>query len=327
MFIFTICLINHQKVQAAEKLEPLIISTPADVDTCITQDLGMIGQFEDNAPLHHYDSYYFELNISERGYFIYRGLASFKQPSATTNSAKLWSNSSATMNVKGTDLSNLKPGIYYIYYLDPGTYYFEIRSGQAIVTAYSYFLPVSKNLSIDISSNNGSAFLDVNTSIPNAVIDWVKAESKTTDINDSKFYTTKELTDTIKVTEKGTYSIRITSTDRDWEKFPLDIVVTVDNIKPAISVNKVSKISLKPQKKSITVNWKKVSGASGYQIQISASNTFSSAKMINISKTKTSKKMGSLKSKKKYYIRVRAYKKIGSKTIYGVWNTKNKTTK
>ena len=37
--------------------------------------------------------------------------------------------------------------------------------------------------------------------------------------------------------------------------------------------------------------------------------------------TKTSLYVKKLKSKKKYYVRVRAYKKVGSMTIYGAYSS------
>jgi len=58
----------------------------------------------------------------------------------------------------------------------------------------------------------------------------------------------------------------------------------------------------------------------GYQIQYSTSKKFSSSKTKMISKNKTlSKTVSKLKKKKVYYVRVRTYKKIGSKKYYSGW--------
>ena len=43
-------------------------------------------------------------------------------------------------------------------------------------------------------------------------------------------------------------------------------------------------------------------------------------------KSTTSKTISKLKSKKKYYVRIRAYKKSAGKKIYGAWS-KTKTVK
>ncbi|MGN1166001.1 MAG: M64 family metallopeptidase [Lachnospiraceae bacterium] len=78
-----------------------------------------------------------------------------------------------------------------------------------------------------------------------------------------------------------------------------------------------------PSKKALKVTWKAVSGAEGYQIQYSKKSNFKSAKTVTVKgaskKTTTIKK---LTSKKKYYVRVRAYKTIGGKKVYTSWSTK-----
>jgi minor extracellular protease Epr len=76
------------------------------------------------------------------------------------------------------------------------------------------------------------------------------------------------------------------------------------------------------------VSWKKVSGASGYQIRYSTKKSMKGAKKKNASKKYSSKTIGKLKSKKKYYFQVRAYKKSGNQTAYGSWSSmKNKKVK
>ena len=85
-------------------------------------------------------------------------------------------------------------------------------------------------------------------------------------------------------------------------------------------------------KKAFTVKWKKqTSQTTGYQIQYSTSSKFKGAKTVTIPKNKTtSKKVTKLKSKKKYYVRVRTYKTVkvnGKNTkIYSSWS-KAKTVK
>ncbi len=90
-------------------------------------------------------------------------------------------------------------------------------------------------------------------------------------------------------------------------------------INPATT--KVSKLTA--GKKSITVNiTKKSTQVTGYQIQYSTSKKFTSAKTKTISSYKTTKyTLKSLSAKKTYYVRVRTYKKVGSKTYYSGWST------
>ena len=78
--------------------------------------------------------------------------------------------------------------------------------------------------------------------------------------------------------------------------------------------------SLKGAKKSFIAKWNKVSGASGYQLQYSLKKNFKGAKTVNVKSTK--KTIKKLKKKKKYYVRVRAYKTVAGKNYYSPWTTK-----
>lgn len=89
-----------------------------------------------------------------------------------------------------------------------------------------------------------------------------------------------------------------------------------------ISLKKVTVSGLKAGKKSITVNWKTVSGSTGYQIQYSTNKNFSKSKTITISGSgKNSAMIKKLTSKKNYYVRVRAYKTINGKKNYGTYSS------
>ncbi|MCR5666576.1 MAG: FMN-binding protein [Eubacterium sp.] len=95
-----------------------------------------------------------------------------------------------------------------------------------------------------------------------------------------------------------------------------------------VFVNKATIKKVKKGKKSLKVTYKKES-ATGYQIQYSTSSKFKNAKTIKVtSAKKTSKTIKKLAKKKKYYVRVRAYKKIGSTVYYGTYSsTKSCKTK
>ena len=90
-------------------------------------------------------------------------------------------------------------------------------------------------------------------------------------------------------------------------------------VKPA----KVKKLKVKSKKKKqIKVTFGKVNKADGYQICYAANKKFKKAKKVLVKATdKTIKK---LKAKKKYYVRVRAYRKNGSKKLYGAWSSVKK---
>lgn len=82
---------------------------------------------------------------------------------------------------------------------------------------------------------------------------------------------------------------------------------------------------------AFTVKWKKVSGVTGYQVQYSTSSKFTSktSKTAMAKKDKTTAKtVSGLKSKTKYYVRVRTYKTSGKKKKYSSWSSaKSVTTK
>lgn len=73
-------------------------------------------------------------------------------------------------------------------------------------------------------------------------------------------------------------------------------------------------------RKSLTVKWSKDSKADGYQIQYSTSSKFKKATTVTFSKKTVKKTIKKLKKGKKYYVRIRAYKKIGNKKYYGTWS-------
>lgn len=83
------------------------------------------------------------------------------------------------------------------------------------------------------------------------------------------------------------------------------------------SIKKLSK-----GKKKFTVTWAKVSGVKGYQIQYSSDKKFKkNNKSVTVTKQKTTKAtVKKLKSKKKYYVRVRTYKTVNGKKIYTSWS-------
>ncbi len=106
-----------------------------------------------------------------------------------------------------------------------------------------------------------------------------------------------------------------------------------------ISVTKTVTIKVVPKKaaiskarskkaKQITVSWKKCSEAAGYVIECSTRKDFKKGvRKVTVKKNKTkSVTIKNLKKGKKYYVRMRAYTKIGKGKAYGGYSKKLKVT-
>ena len=93
-------------------------------------------------------------------------------------------------------------------------------------------------------------------------------------------------------------------------------------VKPAKKVTvKKQAAKVKAGKKKLTVTWKKDKNVSGYQIQIATKKNFKGAKTYTVKSYKTYKKViKKLKVKKKYFVKVRAYKTVGKSKVYGAYS-------
>ena len=144
----------------------------------------------------------------------------------------------------------------------------------------------------------------------------VKVVDKSGKTISSKYYTVKYAnnknvgTAKVTITFKGDYSGTVTKT---FTIIPKNVGTSV------VSSTK---------KGQIKFTWGKVKVCDGYQVQYSTSKSFKSAKTVNIKSQKTcSYTMKKLKSKKTYYIRVRAYKVVNGKKYYGNYTVTKKVCK
>lgn len=87
----------------------------------------------------------------------------------------------------------------------------------------------------------------------------------------------------------------------------------------------VSKVK-SPKARTLKVTWKKDSQADGYQIQYAANSGFtgSTKNVILLKKSTVSKRVSKLKSGRKYFVRIRSYKRIDGKKCYGAWSRTEK---
>ena len=104
--------------------------------------------------------------------------------------------------------------------------------------------------------------------------------------------------------------------------------------KKAMKKAKISKLTVKSSsKKRINVSWKKVKKAKGYEVQVSTNRKFKKSKII-LDKFITKKKLNiknikKIKSKRTYYVRVRAYAVYKNKNykpikLYSKWSKGSK---
>ena len=142
----------------------------------------------------------------------------------------------------------------------------------------------------------------------------VTTEKETTEeLTTAEVTTEKETTEEL-TTEKATTE-QLTTAEATTQQSNTAKKVT----KPA----KVTGISIKTGKsKQLKLTWKKVSSASGYQVVYATDSKFKKGKdTITITKkTQTTKLLKKLKKNKKYYVKVRAYKKVNGKKVYGSWS-------
>lgn len=83
------------------------------------------------------------------------------------------------------------------------------------------------------------------------------------------------------------------------------------------------KSATSPSTKRIKMTWSKVSGATGYQVMWSTYSDFSQNYLTkSVSSKYLSKTITTAKSKKTYYVKVRAYRTISGKKIYSPWSSK-----
>ncbi len=126
-------------------------------------------------------------------------------------------------------------------------------------------------------------------------------------------------------TRVGTATITITGK----ANFKGTVKYTFKIVKP--TVKRTSKLTLVKGTKKITVKYKKVSKADGYVIQYSLKKNFKGKKTVYVSKKYAKKVLKKLKSGKKYYVRVAAYRKYkktgSSKTYKAIGKYRTKTVK
>ena len=96
--------------------------------------------------------------------------------------------------------------------------------------------------------------------------------------------------------------------------------------KPKVKRAVIKKISKTSKKKQLKIKWKKLKNVTGYQIKCGLNKKMTKGKKVCLTKINCkSKIIKGLKSKKKYYVKIRAYKTYKSQNgkilkAYGKWS-------
>lgn len=123
---------------------------------------------------------------------------------------------------------------------------------------------------------------------------------------------------TVKGPGKATITVKASATST-YKAATKNITVTVTPKKQSISlVNKI--------KRQLTIKWNKNKKASAYEVAYSTSKKFTASKTVKKVKTTTSYTVKGLKKGKTYYAKVRSFKTVNGKRIYGAYSTTQKAT-
>ncbi len=138
--------------------------------------------------------------------------------------------------------------------------------------------------------------------------------------SNTKVATVDSKTGKVTVKSIGRAYITISSSENGvYNKAIKKVLITV-------TPKSVSKVDVKLSKnKKAKISWRKQTKITGYVVSYSTSKNFKNAKNIKVKgANKKSYTISKLTSKKTYYVRVRAYKKVNGKNIYGSWSSVKK---
>ena len=115
----------------------------------------------------------------------------------------------------------------------------------------------------------------------------------------------------------GKTEITVTASMKGKKTVTVKIPVSVAPVKQSAPVLKSAK------SRQLTVSWKKDSRATGYQIMYARDKKFKkNCKTVNSKNYKTTRcTIKKLAKNKRYYVRVRSYKKVSGGNLYGSWST------
>lgn len=153
-----------------------------------------------------------------------------------------------------------------------------------------------------------------------------KKFTKVTDVKKGVTSYTLKKAKNKKLAAGTTYEVKITSLKKNGKK---TVKLSSQKLKVVTVTAAPTISSAKRNKKgtSVALKWKKVSGASGYEIQMSTQKASDFEKIANLNtKNKTYTKK-SLNKSQTYYFRMRTYKTVNGKKFYSGWSKVRKVSK
>lgn len=222
-----------------------------------------------------------------------------------------------------------------------------LTAPQPTQTTTAQKINLDQVLNVAVTSNNDTSIGITWLPVANATEYYIQIKNKTKGTTFDKTVTTTSTT-LNNLTKGNTYTIEIKGKCKNGESVAYSPVLTVttgNGQLPYVPVpetttqpttqattqstttsNKPKKTTAKSLKSSakgkLTLTWSKSSDASGYQIYWSKDKNFKNViSKTSVSGKSTLKYTGKNFTKgKKYYVKVRAYKKVGSKKYYSAWS-------
>lgn len=222
-----------------------------------------------------------------------------------------YSDTSKTYKVEGVPLTTVMESLGINKYM--ASHSNNIVSIQSI-DGKTMTLPYDKYLSSYIAWN----FTD-STTVPAEQNSQYALYSNGNNESDSVLYNIKEINVT---DEKGNLATTVPVSPSTPTPTVKTEVEEVKNATKKPGKSKISKIS-KKGKKSVVVKYKYISGANGYQIVYGTNKKITkSKKTVAVKKGSTkSKTISKLKKGKRYYFKVRAYKTVNGRKVYGAYSS------
>ena len=211
--------------------------------------------------------------------------------------------------------------------LSNGTYYLRVRAWAKNAVEKEYTLCVNKieNRKTSVTSVKSTAYNKLKVSwkvVPAATSYQIyRSTAKDGDYQNIKTINsvgTSSWTDSsVKTGKTYYYKIKTVVKTQNGEQ-----TSGFSNVKSAKAVPAKTTLKAKASDaKNVKLTWSKVKGASGYEIYRSNSKDGKYSKVKTISKgSTTSYKNGKLKKSTTYYYKIRAYRKVNGKKVYGKWS-------